>query len=88
MKKIIFACIVAMFFIGCTENPTGPSSGIYCYDKYLTYNDVTSPAYSQYYDKWISNNCGYTIASVCKDIKDSAKVITIQECVNGKFIPN
>jgi hypothetical protein len=88
MKKIIAIFAVAMFFVGCTENPASPTDGTYCYEKKIGYADVTGPIYGQYYKQWISKNCEYTINGHCGKIIDENKVITIQECAPATYIPN
>lgn len=88
MKKIIAIFAIAMFFVGCTENPASPTDGTYCYEKKIGYVDVTGPIYGQYYKQWISRNCEYTIGGHCGKIIDENKVITIQECAPATYIPN
>lgn len=88
MKKIIAIFAVAIFFVGCSENPASPTNGTYCYEKKISYADVTGPIYGQYYDQWMTGNCEYLVSDHCGQIRDPNKVISIQECAPATYIPN
>ena len=81
MKKIIFAMISATMLIACADNGVSAPSEI-CYDKKLTYSDVTSPEYSQYADEWNEGACVAKYGPDCAQW-DANYTITIRECAEN-----
>ena len=52
MKKLILLTLTAITLIACADNGVSAPSQI-CYDKKLTYQDVTSPEYRDYETEWL-----------------------------------
>ena len=80
MKKIIFAMISATMLIACADNGVSAPSEI-CYDKKLTYQDVTSPEYRDYETEWNEKAC-VSPGPECTDW-DFDYVLTVRECAEN-----
>ena len=81
MKKIIFAMISATMFIACADNGVSAPSEI-CYDKKLTYQDVTSPEYRDYEAEWLEKACVARPDAECI-YWDPDYVLTVRECAEN-----
>ena len=82
MKKLILLTLTAITLIACTDNGVSAPSEI-CYDKKLTYQDVTSPEYRDYETEWLEKACvSKKYGSECI-YWDFDYVLTVRECLEN-----
>ena len=81
MKKIILLTLTALTLIACGDNGVSAPSQI-CFDKKLTYSDVTSPEYRDYADEWLEKACVARPDTECI-YWDPDYVLTVRECAEN-----
>lgn len=84
MKKIILSMISATMLIACADNADNGASAPreICYDKKLTYQDVTSPEYRDYEAEWLEKACVAKPDNECI-YWDPDYVLTVRECLEN-----
>jgi len=80
MKKLILLTLTAITLIACGDNGVSAPSQI-CFDKKLTYSDVTSPEYRDYEAEWLEKAC-VSPGSECT-YWDFDYVLTVRECAEN-----
>ena len=83
MKKNILSMISATMLIACADNADNGVSAPreICYDKKLTYQDVTSPEYRDYEAEWLEKAC-VSPGPECT-YWDFDYVLTVRECLEN-----
>ena len=81
MKKLILLTLTTITLIACGDNGVSAPSEI-CYDKKLTYQDVTSPEYRDYESEWLEKACVSKYGSECT-YWDPDYVLTVRECAEN-----
>lgn len=81
MKKLILLTLTALTLIACGDNGVSAPSQI-CFDKKLTYSDVTSSQYSDYEAEWDEKACVSRRGSECI-YWDTDYVLTVRECAEN-----
>lgn len=81
MKKFILLTLTAITLIACADNGVSAPNQI-CYDKKLTYQDVSSPEYSDYEAEWYEKACVNTNGIKCI-YWDFDYILTVRECLEN-----
>lgn len=81
MKKLILLALTAITLIACADNGVSAPSQI-CYDKKLTYQDVSSSQYSDYAAEWYEKACVSNYGSECI-YWDFDYILTVRECAEN-----
>lgn len=81
MKKLLLLTLTAITLIACADNGVSAPSQI-CYDKKLTFQDVTSPEYKDYETEWYEKACVSIIDGSCV-YWDAAYILTVRECADN-----
>ena len=83
MKKFILLTLTAITLIACADNGVSAPNQI-CYDKKLTYQDVSSPEYSDYEAEWYEKACvtksTYSYECIYWDFD---YILTVRECLEN-----
>lgn len=83
MKKLLLLILTAITLIACADNGVSAPSQI-CYDKKLTYQDVTSPEYRDYEAEWLEKACvtksNYSFECL---YWDNSYTLTVRECAEN-----
>lgn len=80
MKKLLLLTLTTITLIACADNGVSAPSQI-CYDKKLTYQDVTSPEYRDYEAEWYEKAC-VSPGAECT-YWDPDYVLTVRECADN-----
>lgn len=80
MKKLLLLTLTAITLIACADNGASAPSQI-CYDKKLTYQDVSSPEYKDYEAEWYEKAC-VSPGPECT-YWDFNYILTIRECLEN-----
>ena len=88
MKKLILLTLTAITLIACADNGVSAQSDStprqICYDKKLTYQDVTSPEYRDYEAEWLEKACVSTSNYSFECIYwDNSYILTVRECLEN-----
>ena len=81
MKKLLLLTLTAITLIACADNGVSAPSQI-CFDKKLTYQDVTSPEYRDYEAEWLEKACVARPDAECI-YWDPDYVLTVRECAEN-----
>lgn len=81
MKKLILLTLTAITLIACADNGVSAPSEI-CFDKKLTYSDVTSPEYRDYEAEWLEKACVAKPGDECL-YWDNSYILTVRECAEN-----
>lgn len=83
MKKIILSMISATMLIACADNADNGVSAPreICYDKKLTYKDVSSPEYKDYAAEWYEKAC-VSLTEECT-YWDYDYILIVRECLEN-----
>lgn len=86
MKKLILLTLTAITLMACADNgvsaPSDSSPRQICYDKKLTYQDVTSPEYKDYEAEWLEKACVAKPDTECI-YWNPDYVLTVRECLEN-----
>ena len=82
MKKLLLLTLTAITLIACADNGVSAPSEI-CYDKKLTYQDVTSPEYRDYEAEWNEKACVSKHSDNRCRYWDYDYILTIRECLEN-----
>ena len=80
MKKLLLLTLTAITLIACADNGVSAPSQI-CFDKKLTYQDVTSPEYRDYEAEWLEKAC-VSPGDECT-YWDVNYILTVRECAEN-----
>lgn len=81
MKKLILLTLTAITLIACGDNGVSAPSQI-CFDKKLTYSDISTSQYSDYADEWNEGACVSTRGDRCI-YWNYDYVLTVRECAEN-----
>ena len=87
MKKLLLLTLTAITLIACADNgvsaPSDSTPRQICYDKKLTYQDVTSPEYRDYEAEWNEKACVSKHSDNRCRYWDYDYILTVRECLEN-----